>query len=204
MTDEFVKHKDKKKGKNEEKMNVEEEELKQETSDEKTNIEENSENLSNDSPEVKNELSDLENQYKRLLADFKNLQKRTVQEKEDIHKFAGQKTLESLLPALDTFDYAKAALNPDTDVEKLIKDFNLVFEMFMKCFAEMGIKPIDETGIPFDPNIHEPMQQIPTNELPEHTVMQIIKRGYMVHDRVIRPAMVAVSIEENKSEESNK
>ena len=147
---------------------------------------------------IKEKLTQSENQYLRLLADYQNLQKRTAQEKEDLYKYAAQKTIEIILPALDTFEYAKTTVNPDATKEKLIEDFNLVFETLLKTLKEIGLKPIDETGIAFNPVYHEPLHQIPTNELPDHTVMQILKKGYMLNDKVIRPALVSVSVRQQK------
>jgi molecular chaperone GrpE len=152
---------------------------------------------------LKEKLAQSENQYLRLLADYQNLQKRTAQEKEEIYKFAAMKTIEVLMPALDTFDYAKQAIKPDSNVEKLTKDFNLVFDSLLKCLKEAGLETIEETGILFDPIYHEPIQQIPTNELPEHTVMQILKKGYILNKKVVRPAMVAVSIPAKEPSEPN-
>ena len=67
----------------------------------------------------------------------------------------------------------------------------------------MGLEPIEETGILFDPFFHEPLHQIPTNELPDHTVMQVLKKGYMLNKKVIRPALVSVSIKEAQNRENN-
>lgn len=163
--------------------------------EQKTEIEKE-ESISSNSEldKIKDKLALSENQYLRLMADYQNLQKRAAQEKEDIYKFAGLKTIESLMPALDTFDYAKQAIKPDSKSEKLIEDFNMVFDSLLKCLKEIGLEPIEETGIPFDPIYHEPLQQIPTDELPEHTVMQILKKGYVLNKKVIRPALVSVSV----------
>lgn len=149
---------------------------------------------------IKEKLTQSENQYLRLLADYQNLQKRTTQEKEELYKYAAQKTLETILPALDTFEYAKTTVNPDATKEKLIEDFNLVFETLLKTLKEIGLEPIDETGTAFNPVYHEPLHQIPTNELPDHTVMQILKKGYMLNGKVIRPALVSVSVRQQKDE----
>ncbi len=153
---------------------------------------------SNEEEKLKEKVSQLESQYLRLLADYQNLQKRTAIEKEDIYKFAAIKTLEALMPALDTFDYARQAIKPDSKMENLTKDFNLVFDTLLKCLKETGLETIEETGIPFDPIYHEPLQQIPTNELPEHTVMQILKKGYVLNKKVVRPALVSVSIKDGE------
>lgn len=155
---------------------------------------------SSNTEDLTEKLKALEDQYLRLLADYQNLQKRTAQEKQELYKFASQKTIELLLPALDTFDYARTQLNPETGVEKIIKDFELVFDSLLKTLKEIGLATIEETGIPFDPFFHEPLHQIPTNELPNHTVMQILKKGYMLNKKVIRPALVAVSVSPMKEE----
>ena len=147
-------------------------------------------------PESNEDLQKMKDQYLRLMADYQNLQKRTAQEKEDLYKYAAQKTIEVLLPALDTFDYAKAAVKPDSKLEKIIEDFNLVFEMILKCLKDIGLETIEETGIPFNPFHHEPLNQVPTNDLPDHTVMQVLKKGYMLNKKVIRPALVSVSVKE--------
>ncbi len=156
-----------------------------------------SNNTTPEAPLPSNEdIQKMKEQYIRLMADYQNLQKRTSQEKEDLYKYAAQKTIEILLPALDTFDYAKSAVKPDSKPEKIIEDFNLVFEMLLKCLKDTGLETIDETGVTFNPFHHEPLHQIPTNELPEQTVMQVLKKGYMLNKKVIRPALVAVSVKE--------
>lgn len=145
----------------------------------------------------------LENQYLRLLADYQNLQKRSAQQIEELYKYAAQKTIEVILPALDTFDYARSTLKPDSKPEKIIEDFNLVFEMLLKCLKDIGLETIEETGIPFNPVYHEPLHQIPTDELPDHTVMQVLKKGYMLNKKVIRPALVSVSIKQRDPENAS-
>ena len=153
----------------------------------------------NELQKLKDKITQTENQYLRLLADYQNLQKRTSQEKEDLYKFAAQRTIEALLPALDTYDYAKAVRKADASSEKIIEDFNLVFETLAKSLKEIGLEMIDETGIPFDPVYHEPLHQIPTNELPDQTVMEILKKGYILNKKVIRPALVSVSVKKEDS-----
>lgn len=150
---------------------------------------------------LKEELKKHEDKYLRVLADYQNLQKRTAQEKQDLYKYAAQKTIEALMPALDTLDYARAHLNADSNVEKIIGDFNLVFETLLKSFKDIGLEPIDEVGVPFDPFFHEPLQQIHTNELPDHTIMKILKKGYTLNKKVIRPALVVVSVRQDKSQQ---
>ena len=147
-------------------------------------------------PQSNEDIQKMKDQYLRLLADYQNLQKRTSQEKEDLYKYAAQKTIEVLLPALDTFDYAKLSVKPDSKPEKIVEDFNLVFEMLLKCLKDIGLETIEETGIPFNPFNHEPLHQIPTNELPEQTIVKVLKKGYMLNKKVIRPALVAVSVKE--------
>ena len=77
-----------------------------------------------------------------------------------------------------------------------MEDFSLVFEMLLKCLKDIGLETIEETGVPFNPFHHEPLHQIPTNELPEQTIMQVLKKGYMLNKKVIRPALVSVSVKQ--------
>lgn len=154
--------------------------------------------LTLENQKIKEKLKELENKYLRALADYQNLQKRTQQEKNELYKFASQKTIELLLPALDTFEYARSTLKPESKTEKIIEDFNLVFEMLLKSLKDIGLEVIEETGIPFNPHFHEPLHQIPTNELPDHTIMQVLKKGYMLNKKVIRPALVSVSIKQEE------
>ncbi|MBI2995593.1 MAG: nucleotide exchange factor GrpE [Candidatus Melainabacteria bacterium] len=150
---------------------------------------------------LQKKLDELGNQYLRVLADYQNLQKRSSQEKEELYKYAAEKTIEILLPALDTFEYARQTIKPDSSPEKILEDFSLVFEMLLKCLKDIGLEPIEETGIPFDPFLHEVLHQIPTNELPDHTVMQILKKGYKLNNKIIRAALVSVSAKKEKEEE---
>ncbi|MBI3309390.1 MAG: nucleotide exchange factor GrpE, partial [Candidatus Melainabacteria bacterium] len=197
-------------GKKEEKKHMEktEEDSRAKVNDKDISTSSESGNVDKDSNNINEKLKELESQYLRLMADYQNLQKRTVQEKEDWYKFAGQRTIEALMPALDTFDYACNSISPESEKEKLIQDFKLVFESLIKALNEVGLEVIDETGIPFDPFYHEPLQQVHTNELPNHTIMQVLKKGYMLNKKVIRPAMVAVSVnpsgdkEESSSQET--
>ena len=150
----------------------------------------------NELEKIKEKLNQTENQYLRLLADYQNLQKRSAQERDELYKYAAQKTIEILLPALDTFDYAKSAVKPDSKQEKIIEDFSLVFEMLLKCLKDIGLEAIEETGVPFNPFHHEPLHQIPTSELPDQTIIQVLKKGYMLNSKVIRPALVSVSVKQ--------
>ena len=158
--------------------------------------------LLNENQKLKDGLKELENQYLRSVADYQNLQKRSLQEKEELYKYASQKTIEILLPALDTFDYAKQTLKPDSKIEKVIEDFSLVFEMLLKCLKDIGLEPIDEAGIPFNPTYHEPLHQIPSNELPDHTIVQVLKKGYLLNKKIIRPALVSVSVKQEDKQEN--
>ena len=183
-------------GTHKEKKGKEEEEMTEQTETSGVSLE------SDQKPEeekLKEKLAQVENQYLRLLADFENFKKRTIQEKEDLYKYAAQQTIEILLPALDTFDYAREAVKPDSKVDKIVEDFNLVFGMLLKCLKDIGLETIDQTGIPFDPFYHEPLHQIPTSELPDHTVMQVFKKGYMLNKKIIRPALVSVSVKQAAS-----
>jgi len=172
--------------------------MQQENHETGTTLENESIKLQEENQKLKEKLTVVENQYLRTIADYQNLQKRTLQEKEELYRFGSLKTIEVLLPALDTFDYARQTTKPDSKIEKIVEDFNLVFEMLLKCLKDIGLETIDQTGIPFDPVYHEPLHQIPSDELPDHTITQVLKKGYILNKKVIRPALVSVSIRQDE------
>jgi molecular chaperone GrpE len=134
-----------------------------------------------------------ESLYKRMAADFDNYRRRIEREREEFQAIGTQKAVEVLLPALDDMDRAQTSLKPDTPTEKLIESLNLVFNRVTRCLEQMGVKTLSVVGEHFDPKYHEPVQEVETTEFPDGAVMQELRRGYTINDRVIRPALVNVA-----------
>ena len=141
--------------------------------------------------------TEAENYYKRILADFENYRKRTDRERDEAISLGIQKAVEAILPALDDLDRAKAVLATVSDPRSVTESLNLVFARFAKTLEPLGIKPMEVVGEPFDPKFHEPVQEIHTNEFPDGAVVQELRKGYMMRDKVIRPTLVNVASNES-------
>jgi molecular chaperone GrpE len=141
--------------------------------------------------------------YDRLLrvsAEFENYKKRTVREMADFKKFANQSLFRDLLPIIDNLELAikAAAEAPDGKDACLLDGVELTRKEILKVFENFHVEPIDALGKPFDPNFHEAVMREESDEHPENTVVNELQRGYLMHDRLLRPAMVVVAMPKNK------
>ncbi len=134
-----------------------------------------------------------ESLYKRMAADFDNYRRRIDREREEFLAAGVQKAVEVLLPALDDMDRAQSSLHTAVPPEKFIESLNLVFNRVRRCLEQVGVKALNVVGVHFDPRFHEPVQEIETTEFPDGAVMQELRRGYTLGDKVIRPALVNVA-----------
>ena len=134
-------------------------------------------------------------QYKdmalRARADLENYRKRIVREKEDAIRYANTALLERLLPVLDNYDFGLEAARSAGDA--VVQGLEMVRKQLHDFLADQGVKPIDAVGQLFDPNIHEAMAQEESAEVPEGHITRQVRRGYMLKDRLLRPASVMVS-----------
>lgn len=139
--------------------------------------------------ELKNEF---DNRYKRLQADFDNFRRRTNQEKEQLSGFVKGNVLADLLPVLDNFE--RAVQSPaEGDAKTFLDGFVMIHQNLMATLQNHGLAPIEAVGQPFDPNLHQAIMRVETDEYPEDTVVEVLQTGYTVDGRCIRPAMVKVS-----------
>jgi molecular chaperone GrpE len=131
----------------------------------------------------------------RTTADFENYKKRALREKQDAIKYANENLLEKLIPVLDTFDMAQAATqNSAKDAtQSLQAGINMVHQQLKAALADAGLEEVDASGKPFDPNLHEAVSQQESDEVPEGTVVQQLRKGYRLRGRLLRPASVVVS-----------
>jgi molecular chaperone GrpE len=140
---------------------------------------------------LQRENQDLKNRYLRTLADFDNLRKRTEREKADFFRYATSAVLKDLLPILDNFDRALEHSDADDEFHKGVE---LIYKQLYDVLYRNGLRPIDEVGVHFDPNIHEAVVREEDATVPSHTVTMILQKGYFLHDRLLRPAMVKVAV----------
>ena len=144
-----------------------------------------------DGDALQRENQDLKNRYLRTLADFDNLRKRTEREKADFFRYATAAVLKDLLPILDNFDRAMEHSDADDEFHKGVE---LIYKQLYDVLYRNGLRPIDELGVHFDPNIHEAVVREEDPTVPSHTVTMILQKGYFLHDRLLRPAMVKVAV----------
>lgn len=139
------------------------------------------------------EAQSLYQQFQRLQADFDNFRKRYRKEKEDLVKFAVEELISRLLPVLDNFE---RALSQDAgkDSAAFISGVEMIYRQLMQVLEQEGLQPIPTVGEIFDPQKHEAVMRVESDENPENTVVEELQRGFTLHGKVIRPAMVKVAI----------
>lgn len=129
--------------------------------------------------------------YLRTLADFENYRKRADREKADFYKYAMSGVVKDLLPVLDNFD---RALDHAEEGDDFHKGVLLIYKQLFALLEKHGLRTIDESGVHFDPNIHEAVVREEDPSVPSHTVTAVLQKGYFLHDRLLRPAMVKVAV----------
>jgi molecular chaperone GrpE len=125
------------------------------------------------------------------LKDYENFRKRTDREKQDFFKYALTGILKDILPVLDNFD---RALDHAEEGDEFHKGVLLIYKQLYDVLQKHGLTPIEESGVHFDPNIHEAVVREEDDSVPSHTVTAILQKGYFVHDRLLRPALVKVAV----------
>ena len=138
----------------------------------------------------------LNNQYIRLAADFDNYRKRHEQEKEALLKYGAENTLKKMIEVLDNFDRGLKAIETVDDCEKVKECYNLAYKNFTDVLTKAGLEKIKAEGETFDPNYHEAVMQTPSSDKPEHTIIAELQKGYKLGDKVLRPALVNVAVQE--------
>jgi molecular chaperone GrpE len=131
----------------------------------------------------------------RTTADFDNFRKRSAREKQEAIKYANESLLTKLLPVLDSLDAAMAASNGPADpaADALHTGLSLVQQQFRTVLTDAGVEDINAAGQPFDPHFHEAVAQQECTDTPEGHVLQQLRKGYKLRDRLLRPASVIVS-----------
>ena len=142
---------------------------------------------------LKAEIARLKDQLLRTLADFDNFRKRTRREIADAERVAREDLLRELLPVFDNLERASQHAGAATEIQSLTDGIQLVMRQFLDTLAKLGVERVVTVGQPFDPAVHEAVQQVESADLPPGCVAQELLAGYHVGDRLIRPAMVVVA-----------
>ena len=146
-----------------------------------------------DAEKLAAELADLNQRFLRVAADFDNYKRRTVQEKEDLVKYSNAKIMGELLPVLDAFQLALKNPGESQEAQNVIKGVEMLYRQIMQVLEQAGMSKIEAVGQPFDPKLHEAIMQVDDDSVPEDTVVEELRAGYVLNERVIRPSMVKVS-----------
>jgi molecular chaperone GrpE len=150
--------------------------------------------------ELKTRAAKADEYWDRLLrtaADFENYKKRAARERIEVAQSTAAALLQKLLPVLDHFEMAQTAAQttsaPQSNLESLQAGIAMIQQQLKGVLAEAGLEEIDAAGKPFDPMLHEAVSQMETNDVPEGHVIQQIRKGYKLRDRLLRPAAVVVA-----------
>jgi molecular chaperone GrpE len=142
--------------------------------------------------ETMERLRDTHDRLLRATADLENYKKRAAKEREEVQRFGIERVLKDLLPVLDGLDRALSAAPPD---DPLVEGVRLVRASLEQALAKHGVTGFSALGEKFDPALHEALMQVPTGDKPAGTVVVEHARGFKLHERLIRPAMVGVAVE---------
>ncbi|MHB1020895.1 MAG: nucleotide exchange factor GrpE [Acidobacteriaceae bacterium] len=139
---------------------------------------------------LKVERDQLFDRLARLQAEFDNARKREARERADFRDFAVSGAVEQFLPVLDNF---QLALNAQGTAEQLRAGVELIVKQMEEALRAVGVQAIEAVGTQFDPRIHEALGSIETNEAPDQQVMEEVRRGYRIKEKLLRPALVKVA-----------
>lgn len=129
----------------------------------------------------------------RMQAEMENLRKRLIRDLEKSRKFALEGVMKDLLQVRDSLERGLQMIDESTSVESLKAGKELTLKMLSKVMADHGLEVVDPAGEAFNPEFHEAVTLVPAADRPENTVIEVLQKGFKLHDRLLRPAMVVVS-----------
>ena len=142
---------------------------------------------------LESELEDLRDKYLRALADLDNYRKRAEKEKADLLRNAGERVIAGILEVLDGFDQALAVDPGGATPDSLFEGLDLLRLRLLQVLEKEGLSEIATVDQPFDPNLHEAVIQVESDDLPSGMVVEELRKGYLLNERLLRPARVSVS-----------
>ncbi|HET6219737.1 MAG TPA: nucleotide exchange factor GrpE [Acidobacteriaceae bacterium] len=145
--------------------------------------------LQNEVDRLKAERDQLVDRLARLQAEFENARKRETRERTDFRDFAVSGAVEQFLPVLDNFQLALASPG---SVEQLRAGIELILKQMEDVLRSLNVVPVETVGARFDPRVHEALESVDRTDLPDHQVLEEVRRGYRIRDRLLRPALVRI------------
>ena len=150
--------------------------------------------LEEDSSSVtEGEIEALKDQLLRTVAESENIRRRASRDVENAHKYANEKLLEDLLPVLDSLEKALELPDQSDDAKAVLEGIEISLRMFRETLERGGVVIVDPLGEPFDPSRHEALAMVPNEEVEPNSVIEVVQKGYLLNDRVVRAARVIVS-----------
>lgn len=140
----------------------------------------------------KEQIAQLEDRVMRQMAEFENFRKRTDREKQTMFEMGAKSVIEKILPVVDNFERGFATVDPADENDAFVGGMRMVYKQLMTELENMGVKPIETVGQEFDPNLHNAVMQMESDEYESGFVAQELLKGYTYHDTVVRYSMVAV------------
>jgi molecular chaperone GrpE len=154
-----------------------------------TNSAESAAQLQSEVDRIKGERDQLVERLARLQAEFENARKREARERTDFREFAVSGAVEQFLPVLDNF---QLALGSAGSVEQLRTGIELIVKQMEEVLRSLNVVPVETVGTKFDPRVHEALESVDRSDLPDHQVLEEVRRGYRIRDRLLRPALVRI------------
>jgi molecular chaperone GrpE len=137
------------------------------------------------------EAADLQNRLLRARAEFDNARRRAERERSDYLQFAAMDLVKEILPILDDFE---RALKVETADRNYAKGVELIYQRMTETLKKLGLEPMNAVGEKFDPNLHQAVERVETDEAPDHSILDEFQRGYNFKGKPLRPAMVKVAV----------
>ncbi len=142
--------------------------------------------------EVKAQLEKEKKEYLFLMAEFDNFRKRTLKEKAEIIRNAGESAMKNLLPIVDDFERGLDALKTTTDAEAIREGMEIIYNKVIKYLEQNGVKAIESNDAEFNTEFHEAIAMVPSDDEKKGKIIDTVSKGYMINDKVLRHAKVAV------------
>lgn len=138
------------------------------------------------------QIDELNDKLKRSMAEFDNFRKRTEKEKSQMYEIGAKDVIDKILPVVDNFERAFQGLSEEDKKDPFISGMDMVYKQLMTAFEGLGVTPIEAVGVEFDPNLHNAVMQVASEEYESGVVAQELQKGYKYRESVVRHSMVAV------------
>ncbi len=152
--------------------------------------------------QAQEELQIYQDKYIRLAAEFENYKRRAQRDQSDAIRYANESLLKKLLSTLDNLERAIQCGKDAGTTGSLLEGVELTHKQFLETVEKLGVRQVSSTGSLFDPNMHQAVAQVESETAEPNTVVEEFQKGYFLHDRILRPAMVTVAIEKSDQTET--